>query len=60
MNAWQFFVKWAVLIILLLVIAKTDLGRRFVYYGMWLAVLLLIVTHPSDIANVLNPTSSTP
>lgn len=59
MNAWQFFVKWAVLILLVLVIAKTDLGRRVVYYLMWLAVLLLVVTHPQDIANVLNPGSST-
>lgn len=57
-NAWQFFVKWAVLILLVIVIAKTEIGNRLVYYSLWLIVLLLVVTHASDISNVLNPTST--
>lgn len=56
-SAWQWFVKWAVLGLILLAIARTDLGHRLVYYALWLMVALLVVTHPQDIANVLNPTA---
>lgn len=55
MNAWQFFAKWAAIILLLVVIAKTEIGNRILYYAIWLIILYLLVTHPQDISNVLNP-----
>lgn len=58
MAAWKFFAKWAVIILLLAVIARTQLGNRVLYYGVWLIILFLAVTHPQEIADVLNPGDS--
>jgi len=59
MSAWQFFVKWAVMILLLVVIARTRTGHQLLYYAMFLVVLILVVTHSSDIQSVLQPGAGT-
>lgn len=49
----HFLVKWSILIIIVLTIARTTMGRKIVSIGLWLIVLLLVVTHGKDIAGWL-------
>lgn len=49
----HFLVKWGILILLVLVIAKTSIGRQAVAIGLWLIVLLLVVTNGKNIATWL-------
>lgn len=54
-TAWQFFAKWVALLFLVMMLARTQLGYRAVYYGLWLMVVFVLVTHSQDVANVFNP-----
>lgn len=60
MSAWQFIVKWFVLIFLVILVARTELGNRIVYWALWLMLLLVLVTHSQDFANVLTPEAAAP
>jgi hypothetical protein len=46
---------WVIMILLLVMIAKTKAGRTIVYYLLWLSVLLLLVTHADELASLVNP-----
>ena len=45
---------WLVMILLLVFLAKTSWGRPIVYGLIWLAVLLLIVSHADELTSFLN------
>ena len=48
-----FMMKWGVLITLVLVMTKTDIGRRIVIYFLWLTVLLVLLSNAKDFADIL-------
>jgi hypothetical protein len=45
---------WLVMILLLLFLAKTSWGKPIVYGLIWLAVLLLLVTHADELTSFFN------
>lgn len=49
MSGFAFIVKWAMLVLLLIVLAKNEIGNRLIYYFLWLSVLILLVTHASEL-----------
>lgn len=59
-GALAWITKWAVLILLVIVIARTEIGNRLIYYMLWLSVLLLVVTNADAISSIITGTSSTP
>jgi len=44
---------WALMFALLYVLSRTRSGHTIIYYGAWLLVVLLIVTHGNQIAKIL-------
>lgn len=45
---------WTIMILLLVVLSKTSWGKSIVYYVLWLAVILLLVTHADEIKGMVN------
>lgn len=45
---------WLAMILLLLFLSKTAWGRPIVYGLIWLAVLLLLVTHADELTSFFN------
>ncbi len=52
MGAYQWFGAWLLFIILLIAIAQIKAGRTILYYLLWLAVVLLVVSHYQEITNM--------
>jgi hypothetical protein len=55
MNAISWLTAWIVAIVLLVALASTSWGKGIVYYFLWLAVVLLLVTHGNEVQSVLSP-----
>lgn len=51
----SWLLTWTMMIVLLTVLSKTSWGRPLVYWFLWLAVLLLVVTHADEISSAFNP-----
>lgn len=49
--AW--FSAWAIVLGVLYGISKTKWGHTIVYYVLWLGVVLVVVSHSSTIAGIL-------
>lgn len=47
---------WLIVIIGLVSLTQTGWGRTIVYYFLWLAVLLLVVTHSNTITTMVAQT----
>ena len=45
---------WVIMIFLLVVLAKTQWGKTLVYYVLWLAVILLLVTHADELNSLVD------
>ncbi len=45
---------WFLMFMLLFVLAKTRGGHTIIYYTAWMLVLLLLVTHASQVTSILN------
>ncbi len=45
---------WVVMILLLVFLSKTQWGRPVVYGLIWLAILLLLVSHADELATAFN------
>lgn len=45
---------WLITLLLLGVLAKSAAGRTIVYYLLWLAIVLLLVTHADEISSFYN------
>ena len=50
---------WILLIVVLVLISKTRPGLVITYYVLWLSIILLLVTHSSDISNLFNQANIT-
>lgn len=53
-SALSFFSFWAIIGVLLWAMARTDWGRHILYYVLWLAVVLMMVTQAQAIIDQLN------
>ena len=53
-GAFSFFATWAAMIGLIMLLARLGWGRIIVYYLLWLAVILLLVTHADELASLIN------
>lgn len=51
MLSW--LVAWIIVMVVFLSIGQTGWGRTLAYYFLWLAVLLLVVTHADEINTLL-------
>lgn len=52
MKAFQWFAAWILFIVLLVAIAQVRAGRTLLYYLLWLAVVLLVVSHYQEITSI--------
>lgn len=52
MMGWV--MAWMLMFLLLYVLSRTRSGHTIIYYGAWLLVVLLIVTHGTEISNLLS------
>lgn len=52
-SAVQWFAAWAVLLLALVLLARSTWGKPIVYYVTWLAITILVLTHSADITNLL-------
>lgn len=54
-NTFQWLVGWLVVIVLASLANRTRIGHTFIYYGLWLLLVFLIVTQYKFIVAVLGP-----
>jgi hypothetical protein len=45
---------WVIMILLLVMVSKTGWGRAIVYYLLWLAVILLLVSHADELSSLID------
>lgn len=53
-GAIKWLATWLIMITLLAIMAQTSWGRTIVYWLMWLAVLLLLVTHADELTSMFD------
>lgn len=53
-GALSWLTTWIVMIALIALIAQTTWGKVIVYWLLWLALLLLLVTHADELSNMIN------
>lgn len=58
-QAFTFIVGWLVIIFMLIVLTKTEIGHRIVYYMLWLGILFLFVTQYKFFTNILGTAGTT-
>jgi hypothetical protein len=54
MSAITWITTWVVMILLLVMISSTGWGKSIVYYLLWLAVILLLVSHADELSSLIN------
>ena len=52
-SVMGFLTSWLLMFLLLYVLAKTRSGHTIIYYTAWLLVVLLLVTHSTQVTNIL-------
>ena len=57
MSAFQFLTAWLLMIAMLAMLSSTEWGKSIVYYLLWLAVVLLLVTHTEELKSLM-PTAA--
>lgn len=45
---------WIAIILIIVLFARTKWGQPIVYYILWLAVAILVLTHASDLASIIS------
>lgn len=53
-GAVSWITTWLIMIGLLAILAKTEWGKSIVYYLLWLAVAVLLVTHADELTSMFN------
>jgi hypothetical protein len=57
MAGWLF--AWITFFLLLYMLSRTREGHALIYYGAWMLVALLIVTHGNEITSLLSGYNAT-
>lgn len=52
MGFIKWITAWGLLITISIALSKTTPGERLVYYMLWLSIILLLVTHYAEIADL--------
>ncbi len=52
-GAAQWLGAWIVVIVLAIMLVQSGWGKSLVYYGLWLAVAFLLVTHATELTDIL-------
>ncbi len=52
-GAAQWLGAWIVVIVLAIMLVQSGWGKSLVYYGLWLALAFLLVTHSSELTDIL-------
>lgn len=58
-SALQWFASWIAILLLVALLARSSWGKSIVYYFVWMTVLILVLTHASDLAALINPAQQT-
>lgn len=53
-GAFTWISTWIIMILFLVMISATGWGRSIVYYILWLAVILLLVTHADELSSLID------
>ncbi|HET7639230.1 MAG TPA: hypothetical protein VFK47_10885 [Ktedonobacteraceae bacterium] len=56
MTAYAFFVGWGIIIMAGWAMSKYDATKRIVYYSLWLAVFLVLLTRSKEISTFVQAT----
>ncbi len=59
-SALQWFSSWIAILLIVALLARSSWGRPAVYYMLWLTIIILVLTHASDFAAIINPAAQTP
>lgn len=59
-TALQFFVAWGIIIGSLFGLSRFDAGKRITYYALWLAIVLVLVTHADNFIALVRPSGIFP
>lgn len=59
-SALQFFVAWGLIIGSLFGLSRFDAGKRVTYYALWLAIVLVLVTHAENFIALIRPSGIFP
>ena len=54
-SALQWFSAWIAILLIVGLLARSSWGKSIVYYFVWMAVVVLVLTHASDFAAIINP-----
>jgi succinate-acetate transporter protein len=52
-DAANWLGAWFIVIVLVVAASQSGWGRTLAYYFLWLAVVLLVVTHASEFTSIL-------
>jgi hypothetical protein len=59
MSAISFFLGWTVIFLILYAMTKSKVGKKLLYYILWLLLVLVLVTHSNEITTLINSTGIT-
>ena len=53
-SAVGWFAQWLAILLIVFLLARTIWGKPIVYYFIWLAIVLLVLGHSQDFADILS------
>lgn len=53
-GAFTWISTWIIMLLFLVMISATGWGRSIVYYILWLAVILLLVSHADELSSLID------
>ena len=53
-GAFVWIVTWLIFIAVFVALSSVRWGKTIVYYALWMMVLLLVVTHASELTALIN------
>jgi hypothetical protein len=51
-NAFNFLAAWLLFILIIVALAQTEIGKKIVYYVLWLGVVFVLVSHSDEITSI--------
>ncbi len=52
-EAGQWLGAWLIVIVVAIMLVQSGWGKSLVYYGLWLALAFLLVTHATELTDIL-------
>lgn len=51
-SAFNYLAAWLLFLLIIAALAQTEIGKKIVYYVLWLGVVLLLVSHADEITSI--------